>query len=58
MEVGDSAPDFGEPRLGRPRIVVGKDESLGDLVAFGLFGVLERDDLEPGNVKLGESSFG
>src|SRR5438094_1199071 len=56
--VGGRAPDFDQPRRAQRRVVFGNDESLGDLIAFGFFGVLERDNVEPGNVELGESSFG
>src|SRR5438093_6471823 len=55
--VGGRAPDFDQPRRVQRRVVFGNDESLGDLIAFGFFGVLERDNVEPGNGKLGESSF-
>src|SRR3989442_15083097 len=56
--VGGRAPDFDQPRRAQRRVVFGNDEPLGDLIAFGFFGVLERDNVEPGNVELGESSFG
>src|SRR5205814_1621930 len=40
------------PRRAQRRVVFGNDEPLGDLIAFGFFGVLERDNVEPGNVEL------
>src|SRR2546426_11139785 len=50
--VGGRAPDFDQPRRGPRRGGFGHDQPLGGLIAFRFFGGLERDNVEPGDVKL------
>src|SRR2546427_13035273 len=56
--VGGRAPDFDQPRRGQRGGVFGNDESLGDLIAFRVFGVFEPDNVQPGEVEPCASSFG